>query len=64
MIFDKYTKEKAGNHKYQLLLVDRYCSHVNLDFFDYANKYQIIVLILLSHTTYQLYILDVNYFCY
>lgn len=51
MRFNKYTKEKVDNHKYQLLLVDRYYSHVNLDFFNYVNKYQIFVLFLLPHAT-------------
>ena len=47
MVFNKYTKEKAGNRGYRLLLVDGYYSYVNLDFFDYIDKHRIIVLVLL-----------------
>ena len=37
MVFNKHMKKKAGIQGYQLLLVDRYCSYVNLDFFDYID---------------------------
>ena len=60
MIFDKHTKKKAGMQGYQLLLVDRHCSPVNLDFFDYANQNQIIVLVLPLYDTYQLQLLNVG----
>ncbi len=62
MVFDKYTKKKAGVQGYWLLLVDKYYSHVNLNFFDYANWNRIIVLVLLPHATYRLQPLDVGLF--
>ena len=62
MVFDKYTKEKEGNRGFRLLLVDEHYSHINLDFFDYAVKNQIIVLVLLPYVTYQLQPLDVGLF--
>ena len=61
MVFDRYTKAKAGRG-YQLLLVDSHCSHVNLSFFEYANKHRIIVLILPPHSTHRLQPLDVGLF--
>ena len=54
MVFNKNTKEKARQPQIQLLLVDRHCSHINLDFSDYADKYQIIVLVLPPHAVHQL----------
>lgn len=49
-VFDRYTQKKAGR-SYRLLLVDGHCSHVNLSFFDYADKNQIIVLVLPNRIT-------------
>ena len=46
MVFDKYIKEKVSNYEYWLLLVNRHCIYVNLDFFDYIDKHWIIVLVL------------------
>lgn len=62
MVFDKYTKKNVGNRGYRFLLVDRYCNHVKLDFFDYTDKYQITVLVLLPYTTYQFQLLDIETF--
>ncbi len=53
MVFDKYTKEKAGNRGYRLLLVDRHCCNVNLNFFDNADKHRIIILVLPPHATHR-----------
>ena len=52
IIFNKYTKEKAGIRRYQLLLVDRYSSYVNLDFLNYIDRNQIIILVLPLHAIY------------
>ena len=60
-VFDCYTKAKAGQG-YRLLLVDGHYSHVNLSFFDYADKYSIIVLVLPPHSTHRLQPLDVGLF--
>ena len=62
MVFDKHTKKKAGARGYRLLLVDGHCSHVNLDFFDYADRNRIIVLVLPPHATHRLQPLDVGLF--
>ena len=39
MVFDKYTKKKANNCRYWLLLINKYFNYINQDFFDYADKY-------------------------
>ena len=52
MVFDKYTKKKESNCGYRLLLVDKYCSHINIKFFNYEDKHQIIIVVLLSYATY------------
>lgn len=54
MVFNKHTKEKAGIRGYRLLLVDGYSSHVNLDFLDYIDKNQIIILVLSPYAIYRL----------
>lgn len=54
MIFNKYIKKKISNYGYCLLLIDRYYNFINLDFFNYANKYQIIILKLFFYSIYQL----------
>ncbi len=62
IVFDKYTKGKTGNCGYRLLLVNGHCSHVNLNFFDYADKHQITVLVLPPHVTHRLQPLEVGLF--
>lgn len=62
MVFDKYIKKKTSVRGYQLLLVDGYYSHMNLDFFNYTDQNQIIVLVLLPHNTNQLQLLDIRLF--
>lgn len=62
MVFDKHTKKKVGARGYRLLLIDGYCSHVNLDFFDYADRNRIIFLVLPSHATHRLQLLNVGLF--
>lgn len=62
MIFDKQIKKKVGICEYRLLLVDGHFSHVNLDFFAYADKNQIIVLVLLFHAIHQLQSLNIRLF--
>src|SRR5205814_1010093 len=52
-VFEHHTCEK-GSHGHQLLIVDGHSSHVNLKFLDYADKKQIIVLILPPHSTHRL----------
>ena len=60
-MFDKHTKEKV-RREYQLLIVDRHCSYVNLLFLDYAERHRIIVLILPPHSTHRSQLLDVGLF--
>ena len=45
-----------------MLIVDRHTSHVNISFIDYAEGHCIIVLVLPSHATHQLQLLDVGLF--
>ncbi len=58
-VFDKNTKEKAGQG-YRLLIVDGYCSHMNLSFFNYIERHQIIILIFPPHCTHRLQPLDIG----
>jgi DDE superfamily endonuclease len=60
-IFDRNTKEKAGNSK-RLLLVDGHSSHVNLQFIDYCDTHGILLAILPPHSTHRLQPLDVGIF--
>ncbi len=60
-VFNCYTKTKAGQ-SYQLLLVDGYYSHINLFFFNYADKHWIIVLVLPPYSTHCLQPRDVGLF--
>lgn len=62
MVFNKHIKEKAGIYRYLLLLVDGHSSHINLKFFNYADKNQIIVLVLSLYVIYQLQLLDAGLF--
>ena len=62
MVFDKHTKKKADVWGYQLLLVDRHYNHINLNFFDYADQNQIIVLVLPLYAIYWLQLLDIGLF--
>ncbi len=60
-VFEHYTKKKASNRQW-LLLVDKHLSYVNLKFLERANASHIIVLILPPHCTHQLQPLDVGFF--
>jgi hypothetical protein len=60
-IFDRHTKEKAGNSR-RLLLVDGHSSHVNLRFIDYCDKNNILLVVLPPHSTHRLQPLDVGIF--
>jgi hypothetical protein len=60
-IFDRHTKEKAGNSR-RLLLVDGHSSHVNLRFIDYCDKNRILLVVLPPHSTHRLQPLDVGIF--
>lgn len=60
-IFDRHTKEKAGNSR-RLLLVDGHSSHVNLRFIDYCDKNGILLAVLPPHSTHRLQPLDVGIF--
>jgi hypothetical protein len=60
-VFEKHTATKAGRD-WQLLIVNSYSSHVNMAFLDWACRHQIIVSIMLSHSTYKLQLLDVGLF--
>ena len=60
-MFDKHTKKKA-RQGYRLSIVDKYCRHMNLSFFDYWKTHWIIVIILLLHFTYRISLLYVSSF--
>ena len=60
-IFDRYTKKKAGN-RIRLLIVDGHSSHVNMRFIEKCDKFHILLLILLPHSTHRLQPLDVSLF--
>ena len=52
-IFERYIKPSALRAK-RLLIVDGHSSYVNWEFINYADRYRIIILVLLPYTTYQL----------
>lgn len=60
-VFDYYTKAKVGRG-YRQLLVDYHYNNINLFFFEYANKHQIIVLVFPPHSTHHLQPLNVSLF--
>jgi len=60
-VFDRYTKEKAGNSR-RLLLADGHSSHVNLRFINYCDENRIILVVLPPHSTHRLQPLDVGIF--
>jgi hypothetical protein len=60
-IFDRNTREKAGNSR-RLLIVDGHSSHVNLKFIDYCDQNRIILAIFPPHSTHRLQPLDVGIF--
>ncbi|RMZ87477.1 hypothetical protein DV736_g5297, partial [Chaetothyriales sp. CBS 134916] len=60
-IFDRHTKDKAGNSR-RLLLVDGHSSHVNLRFIDYCDRNRILLVVLPPHSTHRLQPLDVGIF--
>ncbi|KAI1514562.1 DDE-1 domain containing protein [Pyrenophora tritici-repentis] len=60
-VFDRHTKEKAGNHT-RLLILDGQGSHVTMEFIDYAIAHNIMLLILPPHSTHTLQPLDVVMF--
>jgi hypothetical protein len=60
-VFDRYTKEEAGNRR-RLLIVDGYSSHVNMAFIRKADELRILLLVLPPHSTHRLQPLDVGLF--
>ncbi|KAF7572874.1 hypothetical protein PtrM4_077790 [Pyrenophora tritici-repentis] len=60
-VFDRHTKEKAGNHT-RLLILDGHGSHVTMEFIDYAIAHNIMLLVLPPHSTHTLQPLDVVMF--
>lgn len=52
MVFDKYINKKEDIYRYYLLLIDKYSSYINLYFFKYIDKNEIIILILLFYILY------------
>jgi len=60
-IFDRNTKEKAGNSR-RLLIVDGHSSHVNIKFINYCDRNRIILAVLPPHSTHRLQPLDVGIF--
>ena len=50
-IFNYYIKEKTGNSCY-LLIINDFLSHVNLQFINYCDLNQILLIILPPHSTY------------
>ena len=60
-VFQRYTKPARTNTK-RLLIIDGHSSHVNMEFINYADCHNIIILILPPHTTHQLQPLDVGMF--
>jgi hypothetical protein len=61
-VFDRYTKDKAGDRERRLLLLDGHNSHVNLAFIDYADGNRILLAVLPPHSTHRLQPLDVGLF--
>jgi hypothetical protein len=57
-VFDRHTKEKAGNRR-RLLIVDGHSSHINMNFINLCDERHILLLVLPPHTTHRLQPLDV-----
>ena len=60
-IFQRCTHKKAGNRR-RLLIVDKHSSHVNMTFINICDQLHILLLILPSHITYHLQLLDIFLF--
>jgi len=61
--FDKHTRDQQGGNGHpHLLILDGYCSHINLEFCQYAIDNNIELLCFPSHTTHLLQPLDVSLF--
>jgi hypothetical protein len=60
-VFDRHTKEKAGNRR-RLLVVDGHSSHINMKFINLCDERRILLLVLPPHTTHRLQPLDVGCF--
>ena len=60
-LFDRHTKDKAGNRR-RLLILDGHSSHVNMTFIESAHAKRIIVMILPPHSTHRLQPLDIGLF--
>jgi len=60
-IFDRYMKEKVGNHR-RLLIVDGHNSYLNMRFINYTDQNRILLAFLSSHLTHRLQSLDVGLF--
>ena len=60
-VFDHSTREKVGR-SWHLLIIDGHSSHVNFQFLDYMDWNQILINILLLHSTHQLQPLNVGLF--
>ncbi len=60
-IFDRHTKEKAGNHR-RLLIVDGHNSHLNMRFINYADQNRILLTFLPPHSTHRLQPLNIGLF--
>ncbi len=60
-IFDRYTKEKADNHR-RLLIVDGHNNHLNIRFINYADKNRILLTFLPPHLTHRLQLLNIGLF--
>src|SRR6266498_5517340 len=52
-IFDRYIKEKAGNHR-RLLIVDSHNSYLNMRFINYADQNRILLIFLSPYSTHRL----------
>jgi hypothetical protein len=60
-IFDRYTKQRAGNEM-RLLIFDGHGSHITSDFIDYCDENKILLMVLPAHSTHSLQPLDVVMF--
>lgn len=60
-VFKRHTKPLNPHFKW-LLIVNDHSSHVNIKFIDWADRYEIIILILSPHTTHKLQPLNVGLF--
>jgi hypothetical protein len=60
--FNNATRHKCGARGWQLLIVDGHCSHVNMEWIDYCDKFRIILAVLPPHSTHRLQPLDVVVF--